>query len=153
MRPVNEGWHYPLTPFLIGWPHTQNNPCMSSISVKCHLSMHIAICKGPLTNASGKRFFTEFYLVCVCVLISFHNIFPNMYYKFTTNHILCILRRPISTYLYGFNLIESCTSEGYHINGRMNILLCTGYMIEAYQLPMRTASNHSFHFPTNCMKY
>ena len=27
MRPANERWRYSVTPFLIGWVHTQNDPC------------------------------------------------------------------------------------------------------------------------------
>ena len=27
MRPANERWHYSVTPSLIGWPHTLNDPC------------------------------------------------------------------------------------------------------------------------------
>ena len=28
MRPANERWRYTVTPSLIGWVHTQNDPCM-----------------------------------------------------------------------------------------------------------------------------
>ena len=29
MRPVNERWCYSVTPSLIGWAHTQNDPCQT----------------------------------------------------------------------------------------------------------------------------
>ena len=31
MHPANERWRYTVTPSLIGWMHTQNNPCTSIV--------------------------------------------------------------------------------------------------------------------------
>ena len=30
MCPANERWRYSVTPSLIGWVHTQNDPCISN---------------------------------------------------------------------------------------------------------------------------
>ena len=83
--------YFNSTLFLIGWPHTQNNPCMSSISAKCHLPMHIAICKGPLTNASGKRLLQNFTCrVHMC------------WFPFTTCFAICITSSQLITYFVFF---------------------------------------------------
>ena len=35
MHPANERWCYTVTPSLIGWAHTQNDPCLWFICTKC----------------------------------------------------------------------------------------------------------------------
>ena len=40
MRPAKERWRYTVTPSLIGWTHTQNDPCVLMLIRLVNLFLH-----------------------------------------------------------------------------------------------------------------
>ena len=88
IRPANMRWRYIVTSSLIGWAHTQNDPCkgpmmgiygMSFISTKSDLLTVTTKCSGSFRNR-----------ICPFVCLSFHMSIPKQVYVMTLEIVLVI---------------------------------------------------------------